>query len=410
MSTKIEIPLDIEGVDIKDVIFTKQDEIVIVVESQIEGTKCHRCGQVITKYHGSGRPLILRHLPILGKKTYLSIKPRRYLCEHCKDHPTTTQVLPWYDARSSCTKAYEKHVMLMLLNSTIIDVSRKEDLAYDVVEGLLDRYIGQQVDWEQITCLHTLGIDEIALKKGHGDFVTVVTSRLESGQIQLLGILANREKDTVKAFLSSIPNELRKTLTTVCTDLYEGYINAAQEVFGDSVMIVADRFHVARLYRKAVDRLRIKEMRRLKKELSQECYQELENAMWIIRKKPEELSDTDKVVINKISEWAPDLALAYVFSSQLTRIFDKPLTPSDAQWEIAALISLAHEYHLDCFDALSEHMTVITNYFVARKNSGFVEGLNNKIKVIKRRCYGIFNRIHLFQRISLDLGGYEQFA
>jgi len=410
MSTKIEIPLDIEGVDIKEVIFTQQDEIVIVVESRIEGTKCHRCGQVITKYHGSGRPLILRHLPILGKKTYLSIKPRRYLCEHCKDHPTTTQVLPWYDARSSCTKAYEKHVMLMLLNSTVIDVSCKEDLAYDVVEGILDRYMSQQVDWEQITCLHTLGIDEIALKKGHGDFVTVVTSRLESGQIQLLGVLANREKDTVKAFLSSIPNELRKTLTTVCTDLYEGYINAAKEVFGDDVLIVADRFHVARLYRKAVDRLRIKEMRRLKKELSPECYQELENAMWIIRKKPEELSDTDKVVINKISEWAPTLALAYVFSSQLTRIFDKPLTPSDAQGEIAALISLAREYHLDCFDALTEHMAVITNYFVARKNSGFVEGLNNKIKVLKRRCYGIFNRFRLFQRISLDLGGYEQFA
>ncbi len=51
MPAKIEIPLDIEGVDIKDVIFTKQDEIVIVVESLIEATKCHRCGQVITKYH-----------------------------------------------------------------------------------------------------------------------------------------------------------------------------------------------------------------------------------------------------------------------------------------------------------------------------------------------------------------------
>ncbi len=99
-----------------------------------------------------------------------------------------------------------------------------------------------------------------------------------------------------------------------------------------------------------------------------------------------------------------------MFSSQLTRIFDKPLTPSDAQWEIAALINLAREYHLDCFDALTEHMTVITNYFVARKNSGFVEGLNNKVKVITRPCYGIFNSIHLFQPISLDLGGYEQFA
>lgn len=410
MSAKIEIPLDIEGVDIKEVIFTKRDEIVIVVESQIKGTKCHRCGQVITKYHGSGRPLILRHLPILGKKTYLSIKPRRYLCEQCEDHPTTTQVLPWYDARSSCTKAYEKHVMLMLLNSTMIDVGCKEDLAYGVVEGILERYIGQQVDWEPITHLSTLGIDEIALKKGHGDFVTLVTSRLETGQIRLLGVLANREKDTVKAFLSSIPKRLRKTVTTVCTDLYQGYLNAAKEVFGDSVLIVGDRFHVARLYRKGVDRLRIKEMRRLKKELSEECYRELDHAMWILRKKPEELSDTDKVVINKISEWAPTLALAYVFSSQLTRIFEKPLTPAEAQGEITALISLARAYHLDCFDALTEHLTVITNYFAARQNSGFVEGLNNKVKVIKRRCYGIFNRIHLFQRISLDLGGYEQFA
>jgi len=50
-------------------------------------------------------------------------------------------------------------------------------------------------------------------------------------------------------------------------------------------------------------------------------------------------------------------------------------------------------------------MDEITNYFVDRNNSGFVEGLNNKIKVLKRRCYGIFNLRHLFQRIYLDLEG-----
>ena len=50
------------------------------------------------------------------------------------------------------------------------------------------------------------------------------------------------------------------------------------------------------------------------------------------------------------------------------------------------------------------------NYFVARKNSGFVEGLNNKVKVIKRRCYGIFNVGHFFQRLFIDLVGYEKFA
>jgi Transposase and inactivated derivatives len=48
-------------------------------------------------------------------------------------------------------------------------------------------------------------------------------------------------------------------------------------------------------------------------------------------------------------------------------------------------------------------MKEIANYFVSRENSGFVEGLNNRIKVLKRRAYGIVDGIHLFQRICLDL-------
>ena len=52
----------------------------------------------------------------------------------------------------------------------------------------------------------------------------------------------------------------------------------------------------------------------------------------------------------------------------------------------------------------------ITNYLIYRENSGFIEGFNNKVKVRKRRCYGIFDLKHLFQRISLDLQGYRLFA
>jgi transposase len=50
------------------------------------------------------------------------------------------------------------------------------------------------------------------------------------------------------------------------------------------------------------------------------------------------------------------------------------------------------------------------NYFVDRETSGFVEGFNNKIKVLKRRSYGMTNLKHLFQRIYLDLEGYRLFA
>lgn len=67
-----------------------------------------------------------------------------------------------------------------------------------------------------------------------------------------------------------------------------------------------------------------------------------------------------------------------------------------------------------CFDTflntIETYKDEIANYFMDRLNSGFVEGLNNKIKVIKRRCYGLKNVGHLFQHLYLDLCGYALYA
>ncbi|RKZ89525.1 MAG: hypothetical protein DRR19_11445 [Candidatus Parabeggiatoa sp. nov. 1] len=65
-----------------------------------------------------------------------------------------------------------------------------------------------------------------------------------------------------------IPKRLRKTIVAVCSDMYEGFINAVKEVL-KFVPIVVDRFHVSKLYRKGLDELRKSEMKRLKKELSE---------------------------------------------------------------------------------------------------------------------------------------------
>ena len=69
-------------------------------------------------------------------------------------------------------------MLLQLINSTVEDVSRKEGLGYDAVEGIIERNIAAQVDWEQFQRLDVLGLDEIALKKGHRDYVVIVTARL----------------------------------------------------------------------------------------------------------------------------------------------------------------------------------------------------------------------------------------
>jgi hypothetical protein len=135
-----------------------------------------------------------------------------------------------------------------------------------------ERRINTHIDWSQISKIEVLGMDEIALKKGHRDFVAIVSGYSE-GQLLILGVLKDREKSTVKAFLQSMPARLRQQVDVICSDLYEGFINAAKEVFPNQVKITADRFHVSKLYRKKVDDLRAKEMKRLKERVPEESYQ-----------------------------------------------------------------------------------------------------------------------------------------
>ena len=261
--------------------------------------------------------------------------------------------------------------------------------------------------------LDILGIDEISLKKGHQDFVTIITARIGE-VILILAVLEGRKKETVKEFFLSIPRRLRKTVKVVCSDMYDGFMNAAKEVFGKKVQIVADRFHVAKLYRNSLEELRKTEMKRLKKELSEAEYKKLENIMWILRKNKKDLSSDEEKTLNLLFKHSPLLQLAYDFRNELTDIFEENISKAKAKRKIAHWRKKVIKSELTCFDSfletLDKRMDEITNYFTGRYNSGFVEGMNNKIKVIKRRCYGILNPKSLFQRIHLDLTGYSEFA
>ena len=107
-------------------------------------------------------------------------------------------------------------------------------------------------------------------------------------------------------------------------------------MFTKKVKTTADRFHVAKLYRKSVDKLRTKEMRRLKEELSEDDYKDLKGAMWIIRKREENLEPEDTKVLNLLFKYSPDLELAYRSSNALTAIFDSELSKFQAKHRFSA--------------------------------------------------------------------------
>lgn len=199
----------------------------------------------------------------------------------------------------------------------------------------------------------------------------------------------------------------------MCSDISDGYIEAVREELKSS-QIVIDRFHVTRSYRDGVDEFRKSELKRLKEELSEESYLELKGSLWACRKKSEDLRPEERKVRKLFFEHAPKLKLAYALQDQLSAIFDQPISKKVAKTRIQAWKKRVQASGLKFFDGflktLERWWEEILNFFVARRNSGFVEGFNNKLKVLKRRCYGIYNLKHLFQRIFIDLEGYRLFA
>lgn len=255
------------------------------------------------------------------EKTIIEITPPRGICEHCDDHPTTTQTLSWYKRNGHHTKAYEQQVLLSLVHNTIADVCIKENISEQVVELIVDNAVSEEVVWKSIKTLGVIGIDEISLRKGHKDFLSIVTSRI-NGRVNILRVVRGREKLEIKAFFSSIPKNKRKTIAAVCCDMYDGYINAVKEVFGKSIPVVVDRFHVAGLYRKSLVSLRKKELARLRKELSQEAYELLKPAIAILVKKKECYSREDKIILESLFWHSPAIKAAYRLARQLTSIFN----------------------------------------------------------------------------------------
>ena len=236
--------------------------------------------------------------------------------------------------------------------------------------------------------------------------MTIITSRVEK-EVTVLAVLKDRKKETIIEFLKSIPKSIRKTITSVCSDLYDGFINAVKEVLGEEVRVVVDRFHVAKLYRKVVETVRKTEMKRLKEILSEEEYKKLKGLMWALRISKAKLSDKYKAVLKKAFKHSPELKKVYELSKKLTKIFNTETSRNGGIRRLKNWITKVQKSGIKLFDTfigtLEKRMKEIANYFVLGENSGFVEGLNNRIKVLKRRAYGIVDGIHLFQRICLDL-------
>lgn len=173
--------------------------------------------------------------------------------------------------------------------------------------------------------------------------------------------------------------------------MWEGYLTAISEFIEANgevkARLVIDRFHVAQNYRAGFDTLRKQELRRLRKELSETSYKEVGYGMhWILRHNYSNLDEDEKVRLRTLFQHSPTLHRAYTLREELTAIFNSPFTVDEGQSRLEKWIVKVERSALTCFDkfikTLRNHLHMIANYFHKRANSGFVEGLNNKLKLI----------------------------
>jgi transposase len=195
--------------------------------------------------------------------------------------------------------------------------------------------------------------------------------------------------------------------------MYEPYRLAVEAALPQADVVI-DRFHIAKHYMAAADALRKKTMKDLKKTLPTAEYATLKGVQLVFRRHWATLSAPDHLLLERLFGYAPVLRLVYEFREGLFRIFETAPSIAQAAEDLKAWMFLVHEQHLPGFDAflqtLQAHWEGILNFFKHPLTSGFVEGLNTKIRVLTRRCFGLFNLQHFFQRLWLDVEGYRVLA
>jgi transposase len=413
MDHVIQVPLHWPDVRVLSTQRTEQGHWRIRVESTLEGVQCRRCGREIRARHGVDSPVRLRYLPLFAVPVFIEIRPKRYRCPYGSGNPTTTQRCEWYAPRSPNTQAYEPWALRLLIHATVADAARTLGVSEETIDGSLDRWIARVVDWGPWERLGVIGIDAIARTRGHRACVVWVTTPLAGGGVDILAVRADRQQETVAACLRSLPEALRCTIARACTDLDAG-CGRAIAAEGPWAEVVIARFPVARASRACADTGRKQELRRRKSALPTAASAEMQGAMWPFRKRPADLEPQAGELLARVLTVSPTIEAASHLREDLTDLCERDDTKAGATGAMQAWYTRVRESGLpECKSFLGTRdrwMDQITHDFQDRQTRGCVEGVNNRVKVLKRRCYGIFDVGRRFQRLTLDLHGYQLFS
>jgi transposase len=228
----------------------------------------------------------------------------------------------------------------------------------------------------------------------------------------VLDVLENRDKASIVAYLTAArASGGLAQLEEVTTDMWDGYVTAVRDVFGATVRVTIDRFHVMKNFQEQLTAAR----RQIQRELTKDEAQALKGTRWLWVTNWENLDATQQAELARLKERFPRLRELVEYRETLRQLFeDRTIADASTGTErLKSWIELARQAGLKGLDTfcrmLENWMDKIANYFVHRASNGRTEGFNHGLRNILWRAFGMTNFSHFRLRV-LDRFGWPKTA
>ena len=373
--------------NLEDVIITGVDNISNQMHIHIELPRtphiCPACGASTDRVHDY-RMQIIKDIP-LARDTFLHLRKRRYRCSCGKRFFEKNTFLPRYYRVTSRLVSEIMFSFKKLIPATEIgsrfNVSAVTAMRYF---SLFNKKLTKLPD--------VISLDEFKGNSGGQKYNSIVADP-KNGTV--LDVLPNRYENDLIKYFSQFPSKTNVKYF-VC-DMNPHFRRVSQVCFPNAV-IVADKYHVVRQVYWAMERVRKNEQNKLSKRFRKY----FKKSKYLLSKKPEKLTEEEMDRLSLMFEIAPRLADAYRLKNEfLTVIRTKSSAEGKhklADWLLSAEIMDIPEF-FDCTKAYHNWFHEILNSMDVPWTNGFIEGCNNKTKVLKRVCFGMRNFNNFRKRI-----------
>lgn len=360
---------------------------------------CEQCGSRCRQVHETTVRRV-RDLPLMALRVTLVVPRRRVWCDQCGS--PRLEKLSWLSRYQRVTDRLAEAVSQLLESSNILAVARFFQLGWHTVKALdkaLLRRVAREPDWSQI---HYLAMDEFALHKGHR-YATVVVDPIRR---QVLWVGKGRSRETAGAFFEQLPEGVAGQIRAVAIDMTTAYELEIQ-AHCPNAEIVYDLFHVVAKYgREVIDRVRVDQANQLRHD--KPARKVIKSSRWLLLRNRKNLDRRQTVQLDELLEANQPLLTAYLMRDELKQLwFHRHPNEARQAWEhwleqaqgsgIAALAHFALK--------LKAYLHGILSRCRHPLNTSIVEGINNTIKVIKRRAYGYRDQEYFFLKIRSAFPG-----